>query len=255
MNRLRTRKKLMSTIDLTIVLPAYREELRIESTLDDLSVLLDTNFFKNKGIEILVVVANSSDKTQEIVLSKKKDFQNLHLLKPGNKVGKGRDVQYGMLRAKGNVILFMDADLATPLAHIEEFYKEYEKGYDVVIATRDLTKHHSNTPRLVISQIGNILFRLASGVWVEDSQCGFKLFSRKASNICFQRLKIMGWGFDMEILAIAKVHKLKIKTIRIDDWISVEGGSFDENIIKNSFTAFQDLLVIWGRRITKKYLK
>lgn len=241
--------------DLTIVIPAYREGKRIGQTLDELAVYLKKEVeFKDRKVEVLVVSADSPDKTHSVVLSRKKKFADLRLLKPGPKVGKGRDVQYGMLRAKGEAVVFMDADLATPLSHLSKFYREQQLGSaDVVIATRNLRKHHPNYLRRLVSNGGNILFRLAGGVWVEDSQCGFKLFSRRASQACFSRLTIMGWGFDMEVLAIAKSNGFIIKSFRVDDWVAVPEGTFVDGMIKNSLTSLHELGHIFWMRLRGKY--
>ncbi len=241
--------------DLSIVIPAYSEEKRIGKTLDKLSSFLKTHKeFKDKYIEVIVVSADSPDKTHEIILSKQSLFKDFKLLRPGPRVGKGRDVQYGMLRAKGQAVIFMDADLATPLKYLPEFYKTYLSGSDVVIATRNLRTHHPNFLRRLISYCGNLVFRLAGGVWVEDSQCGFKLFSRKASSLCFSKLTVLGWGFDMEILAIAKANNMKISTFRVNDWISVPDGTFSENILKNSIISLMDLAKIFSNRLNKTYV-
>jgi len=250
-----SKKHLPRNINLTIVIPAYREEKRIGKTLDKLAVYLKSEkFIKDKNVEVIVVAADSIDKTHEVVASRMKRFKNLSLLKPGVKLGKGRDVQYGMLRAKGDTVMFMDADLATPLSHLSKFYEQYQKGADIVIATRNLHKHHPNYIRRMLSNGGNILFRIASGMWVEDSQCGFKLFSKDAAKLCFTKLTILGWGFDMEILAIARANKLKIKTVRVNDWKHVPEGTFELNVITNFAISLVDLTKIVIRRSRKDYI-
>jgi len=248
-------KKSISQFDLSIVIPAYSEEKRIGKSLDELYAFINKEtLFKKITTEVIVVSADSGDKTHEIVNEKSKLFKNFKLLKPGPKVGKGRDVMYGMLRANGKAIIFMDADLATPLHHIPEFYKLFQKGFDVVIGTRNLRKHHPNYFRRLLSNAGNLLFKVAGGVWVEDSQCGFKLFSNNAAKLCFKKLTIMGWGFDMEVLAIAKNNDLKIKAVRINDWISVPEGTFVDGIVKNSVNMLAELGYIFWNRLSRKYL-
>ena len=240
--------------DLTIVIPAYREAKRIGKTLDELACYLKTEkSLKTKAIEVIVVSADSPDKTHAIVLAKQKKFASLRLLKPGPKVGKGRDVQYGMLRAKGEAVIFMDADLATPLKHLPKFYLAYQQGADVVIATRNLRKHHPNYLRRLVSNGGNLLFRFAGGVWVEDSQCGFKLFSHEAAQLCFSKLTILGWGFDMEILAITAANKLKITSYRVNDWVSMPEGTFAEGMVANSLKSLGELAYIFFNRVRGTY--
>ncbi|HUC89426.1 MAG TPA: glycosyltransferase [Patescibacteria group bacterium] len=240
--------------DLSIVIPAYHEEHRIGRTLEELaSFLKHDGFFAQKEVEVIVVTADTADRTQEIVAAKQTLFTRFELLKPGPKVGKGRDVQVGMLKATGKAILYMDADLATPLHHLEEFYKFYELGTDVIVATRGIRRHGSSKLRIVISTVGNVLFRLAGGVWIEDSQCGFKMFSAAAAQQCFTKLKIMGWGFDMEILTIAKINHLSVKPVRVDDWESVPNGTFERRFIRNNLGALSDLAVIFSRRLRGYY--
>lgn len=242
-------------IDLSIVIPALNEELRIGKTLDELSVfLVEDKTMKTLNCEVLVVSADGRDNTHKVAKAHGKNIKNFQLLKPGKRVGKGRDVQYGMLRANGTYALFMDADVATPLRHIPIFYKEALAGYEVVVGTRNLKKHHSHLPRRALSMSGNMAFRILGGVWIEDSQCGFKLFTKEASHICFGHQTIMRWGFDMEVLTIAKTHKLKMKTLRINDWKNISGGTFVAGkIIENAIHTLNDLLRIALNRLMRKY--
>lgn len=242
-------------IDLSIIIPALNEEKRIGKTLSELSAFLKNDpLLKEMSLEILVVSADGVDKTHSVAVRYAKNLPNFKLLKPGKVVGKGRDVQYGMLRAKGKYILFMDADLATPLHHIPIFYKNAQTGNDIVIATRNLKKHHTHLPRRTLSLAGNAAFKLLGGVWIEDSQCGFKLFTKKAAKMCFEKQTIMRWGFDMELLTIAKINGLKIEQLRINDWASIPGGIFDSGkIATNAIESLHDLSVIARNRILGKY--
>lgn len=241
--------------DLSIVIPAYQEQKRIGRSLDELSAFLNNNvFFKDKNVEILVVAADTTDKTHKIVMSKISQFKQLELIKPGPKVGKGRDVQYGILRASGKMIIFMDADLATPLSHLKEFYIMCEQGNDIVIGTRNLHQYRSNPIRRTFSIIGNVLFRIGGGLWIEDSQCSFKLFNEQSAKLCFSKLKIMGWGFDMEVLAIAKANGLKIQACRIDDWKDMPYSTFTEGVIITSLRSISDLVRIVTNRLNGEYL-
>ena len=247
-------KQQHSTFDLSIVIPAYREEKRIGKTLDQLATYIQkTDFIEEKNLEVIVVSADSPDQTHHVVEQKAKLFTNFRLITPGPKVGKGRDVKAGVLVAKGRAVLFMDADLATPLKYIKLFYEAYLTGADVVIAVRDLSHYRHNVPRIVISGVGNMLFRIAGGVWVEDSQCGFKLFSAQAAHICFSSLQIKGWGFDMEVLAAAKANKLVIQTIHVPDWVDVPYGTFEDNTLVNALVSLADLGLILGKRLSGKY--
>ena len=242
-------------IDLSIVIPAYQEEKRIGKSLDKLSIFLKENeLFNTKNVEVLVVAADSTDRTDSIVLSKRLQFNKLKLLKPGPRSGKGRDVQFGIVGSVGKNVVFMDADLSTPLNHLVDFYNSCEEGIDVVVGTRNLLKHHPAFPRRIISNAGNVLFRAVSGVWIEDSQCGFKMFNRNAGVICFSKLSILGWGFDMEILTIAKTNQLKMKTYRINDWTDSPYSTFTDNVPLVVLRSLFDLGRIFINRISGRYL-
>ncbi len=242
-------------IDLSIVIPALNEEMRIANTLDELARFLDSDkTIRQLVVEVLIVSADGHDQTHQIALKHGKNFKHFKLLLPGKKVGKGRDVQFGMLRAKGEVVVFMDADLATPLHHLPEFYQITTQGFGVVVATRNLKKHHSHLLRRLLSITGNMAFRVLGGVWTEDSQCGFKMFTNKAVEICFNKQTVMGWGFDMEILSIARANKLDMEFVRINDWIDQPGGTFESGkIIDHALGSFKELGVIATNRFLGKY--
>ena len=240
--------------DLSIIIPAYCEEQRIGKTLDKLAEFLKQDeFFKRKYVEVLVVAADAPDRTHEIVSSKAKLFKDFHLLKPGSRVGKGRDVQYGMLRAKGKITVFMDADLATPLHHLQPFYEACESGADVVIGTRNLLTYRGNKLRGLFSYTGNMLFRLISGIRIEDTQCGFKMFNERAKDVCFSKLTILDWDFDIELIAIALANNLKLQTFRINDWQDMPFSTHTErpwDIAKRMVTSF---VRITGHRVRGQY--
>ena len=113
------KKKPSQHIDLSIVIPALREEKRIGKTLDELADFITSDpLMKTLRVEVIVVAAEGGDKTVQVVQTKQKKFSHLLILEPGPVVGKGRDVRFGILRAKGAAVMFMDADLATPLKHM-----------------------------------------------------------------------------------------------------------------------------------------
>lgn len=241
--------------DLSIVIPALSEERRIGHTLDALAKYLRTPAMKGVKTEVIVVAADSTDATHQIAGKKTGLFDQFVLLRPGAPVGKGRDVQYGMLRAKGKVVMYMDADLATPLHHIAYAYQQCRDGAPVVIATRNLRNHHKSAFRRFIANGGNMLFRVVSGIWIEDTQCGFKAFRRTAARTCFNKMTIQQWGFDMEILAIAKINGLPITTFRVDDWRDMPYSTFEHKMLGNILRALLDFGHIALRRATGRYHK
>lgn len=241
--------------DLSVVIPAYCEERRISRTLDELAAFLKHDeFFKQTDVEVLVVSADAPDKTHEIIAAKKKLFRRLQLLRPGPRVGKGRDVQYGMLRASGKIAVFMDADLATPLHHLRKFYEVCTDGNDIVIGTRNLLTYRSNVVRGIFASFGNLLYRLASGIRIEDTQCGFKMFNERARTLCFSKLRVLGWGFDIELLAIARANNLKLKAFHITDYKHMPFSTHTEGIMKITVRTVRDFGQVTINRLRGVYV-
>lgn len=207
----------------SIVIPAYQEGMYLENTLSELyNYLKSTELFEQT--ELVIVSADSTDSTHKIAESWRNKFNHANILRPGVKVGKGRDLRAGMLAAKGDYILFMDADGATPLHHIKPFFDLLESGeVDIVIGSRSLTKIHDKIPRKLMSLATNTLIRILIDRSVSDSQCGFKAFTGKARDIIFSRSVLLGWGIDFEILSIAKAHNQKVAQIPVNDWADPKG--------------------------------
>lgn len=239
-------------IEVSIVIGALREEKRIEKTIKKLrKYLVATRSLSST--EVVVVVADGGDKTIEIVEQGLLAFPHHQIIKPGKPVGKGRDVKLGMQAAKGEVVLFMDADLATPLHHIDDAVGLIKhKAADIVIGVRNIRSMHDTKTRFLISVLGNLSFSAVSGRYIPDTQCGFKAFSKKAVRECFSRQTIMGWGFDMELLIIAFDQKLDIAQLPIKDWQDQPGGTFSGGF-KNMLNFSKDLLIMLSNRVTGKY--
>jgi len=207
-------------IYLSVIIPAYNEEKRIGATL----LAVDKYLAIQKYVyEIIVVSDGSSDKTVDIVQKYKQLVKNLEVIDNLENKGKGGVVRQGMLAARGKYRVFMDADNSASLDHIEKMRPLFEEGHDIVIGTRDKKDPAGafqavSQPfhRRLIGDIGNLLIQLVAvpGIW--DTQCGFKGFSAKAVQDIFPRLKINRWGFDIEILAIAKRLGYKIGIIPVN---------------------------------------
>ncbi|MEI7818972.1 MAG: glycosyltransferase [bacterium] len=215
----------MSTRDgkptLSILIPALNEEKRIGHTLSQLADYLKAHKY---DAEVIVVDADSTDKTQAKSMAEAKHFASFTFLQTGPKVGKGKQVRDGMFAARGKYILFMDADLATPLKYLDEVYGLIEKDRPVGICVRDLGESHKGL-RKFISTFGNWLTQTLLVPGIKDTQCGFKVFEANAAREIFGRQRIVGWGFDMEILAIARKLNYSIELIEVPDWKDVIIGS------------------------------
>ena len=239
---------------LSIVLLAYQEEARIGRSMVELSGFLARSGLV--GVEVVVVAADrpdgTCDRTVDIVEGKRALFEHLRVICPGRQKGKGRDARAGMLAARGRRRIFMDADLATPLHHLPVALGLVEEGNAVVIGVRDLTSSHTG-PRRWLSQLGNLLVRAVLLPGIKDSQCGFKLFSADAAEDIFGRQTIDGWGFDMEVLAIARLRHHAVATVEVKDWQDVAGGSFHGNALAGTLRTLLELLVIRQRTLSGRY--
>lgn len=236
----------------SIIVPAYQEATRIEKTLERLAEYLKQH--SSIPTEVVVVVADSPDGTADLARAKAGLFRDFRLVEPGSKQGKGRDVRVGMYEAKGEYKLFMDADLATPLHHLEPAWTQLERGADVVIAVRDLTSSHTGL-RKFVSGFGNTLVQIMILPGYKDTQCGFKGFTAKAAEELFSRQTILGWGFDMEILAIARQRKLKVAQLPVSDWTDKPNGTFEDNVSSAALETLGELFTIWWQRLTGRYKK
>ncbi|MDB4466635.1 glycosyltransferase [bacterium] len=207
---------------LSVVVPALNEEKYIAETLIRLSDWLVQNGLDTDS-EVIVVAAKGNDKTSSIADKHGERFYDFNLIEPGPKVGKGRDVQVGMLAAKGDVRIFTDADLATPLHHILPAMDKLHNGADVVIGVRNLRKLHKSIIRKYSSLLSNLIICKMLHLSISDTQCGFKGFTADAANFLFRDLTTMGWGFDFEILAKSTGRDYKIEELQILDWNDPKG--------------------------------
>jgi dolichyl-phosphate beta-glucosyltransferase len=203
-------------IKYSIIVPAYQEAAVIKNSLSRIAVYLD-DMGVLEDSEVIVVTATSSDGTANLVRSEQHRFKHFQLIEPGPRVGKGRDVRLGLLAAKGDYMLFTDADLATPERHIMAAFSLLEAGHDMVIGVRNLSRIHHGV-RTVISLGTNLLTRIVILPSIPDTQCGFKGFRREAAGVMCEKMTILGWGFDMELLMIARKHRFKVAKLFIPDW-------------------------------------
>jgi dolichyl-phosphate beta-glucosyltransferase len=207
----------MSGVYLSVIIPAYNEEKRLPKTLGEINDYLKKQNFES---EIIVVSDGSTDRTCEIVENLKNQISNLKLICERINRGKGYGVKIGMLNAKGKYRLFTDADNSTPISEIEKFWPEFEKGADVVIASRDLKGAILDPPqtlfRRFVGEVFKYLRKIIVGLWeIQDTQCGFKCFRGEAAEKIFPNCKIERFAFDPEVLLIAKKMGFKIKEIPV----------------------------------------
>ncbi len=211
---------------LSIIIPAYNEEKRLQKTLEEINSYLSGQNYPSTGAgqadyEILVVNDGSKDRTAEVCSNLIPKIKNLKLIDNKVNQGKGAVVRQGILAAKGEYRLFTDADNSTSIDQIEKMWPEFEKGSDVVIGSRDIKGAVLDPPqpwiRNVILGEGFKLFRkLVAGLWrIQDTQCGFKCFRKQAAEEVFPVCRIDRFAFDPEILIIAEKFGYKIKEIPV----------------------------------------
>ncbi len=240
-------------IDLSIIIPAYMEAGRIGDVLAEVAAFLDGRDYGE--VEVLVVTADSSDGTASIAGSKAKLFKHFRLIAAGPRVGKGRDVRLGIYEARGRYKLFMDADLATPLVHLDDVKLLMDRGGKVGIAVRDLLIIHKSLMRKLMSKAANIAAQILILPGIKDTQCGFKVFEAAAAEDIFSRMTMLEWSFDMEILAIARRLGYPISFIETPDWTDPKAagsGLVGDSLVKVVLNGFLDpfkiRLNIWTGR-------
>ena len=199
---------------LSIVIPAYNESLRIEGTLERVMWCIRK---LDWDAEVLVVDDGSTDGTTDIVQRWMQKHERLHLVKnPGNR-GKGYSVRNGLLQSAGEIVMFTDADLSAPMEEAKLLMAAIDAGADVAIGSRWLDKErqtkHQPLYRRFFGRCFNWLTRRVMGLPFKDTQCGFKAFKREAAQVIFRLQTIERWGFDPEILFIAR--KLKYKVVEV----------------------------------------
>ncbi len=201
--------------DLSIVIPAYNEERRLPFTLPQVFRYLASRAL---GGEVIVVDDGSTDATAQVVRSFAASRPDLRLLSNDRNRGKGFSVRAGMLAARGRLALLTDADLSAPIEEADKLLGALTE-YDVAIGSRaldrSLIQQHQPRWRELAGIAFNKAMKLASGLPFEDTQCGFKAFRREPARVVFEQQRIERYGFDPEILFLARRHGLRMVEIPV----------------------------------------
>lgn len=203
----------MKTI--SFVIPLYNEEGRLNKTFEALDKLLLPRGLKLD--EIIFVNDGSRDKTAKLVSKFKKGSRigrYVHLVSYDNNQGKGHAIKTGMLESKADYTLFFDADMSTPLSEIQNFMPYIKNNIDVIIGTRKNSTStvlvHQPKYREILGKGFTIITQIALNLDVTDFTCGFKAFSKNSIKKVFENSKISGWGYDAEIIFLAKKYGYSI---------------------------------------------
>ena len=207
----------------SIIIPAYNESARIEATLERVLAYADE---RGWDAEIIVVNDGSGDDTAAKVNRHAARNPSLRLLEnPGNH-GKGYSVRNGMMHARGEVLLFSDADLSSPIEEAAKLFAAIADGADMAIGSRwlqsELQTERQPLYRQFFGRAFNLVLRVTLGLNYKDTQCGFKAFTRRTAEAIFPLQLIEGWGFDPELLYLAKRFGFKISEVPVA-WAHSEG--------------------------------
>jgi glycosyltransferase involved in cell wall biosynthesis len=201
----------------SIIVPAFNEAERIGASLQH---MLDYIAESRWSAEIIVVNDGSTDSTASVVQEYARPNPIIRILEnPGNR-GKGYSVRNGMMNASGQVLLFTDADLSSPIEEAAKLFAVIESGEaDVAIGSRylqrELQTRRQPLYRRMMGRAFNLALKTILGLSYVDTQCGFKAFSRKAVSSIFPNMKIERWGFDPEILFLARRYGVSVSEVAV----------------------------------------
>ena len=214
---------------LSVVIPSYNEEKRLAPTLERVAEYLRAGAYREA--EILVVNDGSSDRTaaiaREVGSKLARDGLQIQVVdNPGNR-GKGYSVRHGAGKASGEWVLFSDADLSAPIEECDKLFAAVGDGnFDGAIGSRGLDRSligvHQPLLREAMGRLFNVVVRLIAGLSFADTQCGFKLFSRRAAERIFAAQRLERFGFDVEILYLARKFGFRVAEVPVR-WDDVEG--------------------------------
>ncbi|MCC6294274.1 MAG: glycosyltransferase family 2 protein [Bryobacterales bacterium] len=238
---------------LSIVIPAYNEQSRLPGTLTRVLAYLDSAPWREP--EVLVVDDGSRDLTAALVEEWAGRDPRVRLLRnPGNR-GKGYSVRHGMMEARGEWVLFSDADLSAPIEELDALWAALERTpAAVAIGSRALNRGligvHQSKFRETAGRFFNLVMRLVCGLPFWDTQCGFKLFRRDAARDVFSRLRLERFGFDVEALFIARLKGYKTIEVPVR-WNHADGTKV--SMFRDSADMFLDLLRVRRNQLLGRY--
>ena len=235
----------------SFILPAYNESERLNESIPKV-----LEYVRDRGLaaELIVVNDGSTDATADVVRRFAAGNPMVVLLEnPGNR-GKGYSVRNGMLHARGALALFTDADLSSPIAEADKLFSALCKGSDVAIGSRwlqrELQIERQPLLRQLYGRLFNLALRIVLGLQYKDTQCGFKAFNRRAIEAVFTRQHIERWGFDPELLYLARKHHLAVVEVPVL-WSHREGTRIHP--IRDGLRMFLDVLRVRWYALRGRY--
>ncbi len=245
---------------MSVVIPAYNEERRLPQTL---TRVYDYLAQQNYPSEVLVVDDGSGDATAQVVEDFARSHARVRLIRNDHR-GKGYTVRTGMLAARGHIVLFSDADLSTPIEDVEKLMPWFERGYDIVIGSREgMGAQRIQEPfyRHFMGRVFNLVVRMLTVRGIDDTQCGFKAFRDDVAQDIFRRMQLYGdraqrvtngmvTAFDVEALFIGRKSGYRIKEVPVQ-WRY--GTETKVNPLKDSWRNFRDVLMVRWNDLRGRY--
>jgi dolichyl-phosphate beta-glucosyltransferase len=239
--------------DLSIIIPAYNEESRLGESLTRIAAWINSSGI---ATEVLVVDDGSTDATAAVAENLRARFAELRVISNESNRGKGFSVRHGMLKARGRYALFTDADLSAPIDEAGKLFAAVQGEYDVAIGSRALNRSLISARQSRFREIAGIIFntvvRLCLRLPFVDTQCGFKAFKREPCQIIFEQQRIERFGFDPELLYLARHHGLRAIEIPVR-WAHSPGTKV--SMLRDSLQMFQDVFIIRWNALAGRYPK
>jgi glycosyltransferase involved in cell wall biosynthesis len=237
-------------LELSIVVPSFNEEKRLPTTLEQIA-----DYIRRSGrkTEVIVVDDGSTDRTKEVAESFRGRIENLRVVPNGRNRGKGYSVRHGSLEAAGEIVLFTDADLSAPIEEADKLLSKMGE-YDVAIGSRavnrELIEVHESRFREFAGIVFNRIVRILLWLPFVDTQCGFKAFRREKCKIIFEQQTIERFGFDPELLYLARHHGLRTVEVAVR-WAHSPATKI--NMWRDSLQMFLDVLIIRWNAMRGRY--
>ena len=237
----------------SIVIPAYNESARIGGTLQAVVACIRQ---RGWNAEVIVVDDGSHDDTAEIVRAFAKNAPELRMIhNPGNR-GKGYSVRNGILQAFGEIVMFTDADMSAPIEEADGLFAALAGGADIAIGSRWLERTRQSIRQPLYRQFFGRCFNLVThaimGLPYADTQCGFKAFTRAAAQTVFQLQTIERWGFDPEILFIARKRGFRVVEVPVS-WAHDERTRI--SYLRDGTRMLQDIAIVRWNALRGHYNK
>jgi dolichyl-phosphate beta-glucosyltransferase len=237
-------------LELSIVIPSFNEELRLPVTLAEISRYIRAS---KRETEVIVVDDGSTDRTADVANSFRGEIPRLRVVANEKNRGKGYSVRHGMLEARGRIVLFTDADLSAPIGEADKLLLALA-DHDVAIGSRALDRSlisvHQSVFREYAGMVFNFIVRTILRLPFVDTQCGFKAFRRERCQVIFQQQRIDRFGFDPELLYLARHHGLSAAEIPVR-W--AHSPDTKVSMWRDSIQMFLDVFIIRWNALARRY--